>query len=139
MQQPTSATMELDQGSPALQSSRDPERAAEIRRQLRGLALAMFSWTARPPDLAASTATERLLAAAMRPLLPKLRDALLSRLDSTDPAALEAIVGATAAALESILYYAPGDPLPRYAWTFEADGSINLAPVDELTGPADGS
>lgn len=134
-------TQELDQDSTGSRSDLDPERATWMRYQLRGLALALFSWTAREPDLDHSTATERLLARALRPMLPKLRDALLNRLDSTDPAALEAIVGATATALESMLYYAPGDPLPRYAWRFEADGSVDLIALDELNGghrPAEG-
>jgi len=65
----------------------------------------------------------------MRPWLPKLRDALLRRLDDADPAALEAMIGASATALESMLFYAPGEPLPRYVWRFAADGSVNLEPL----------
>lgn len=67
--------------------------------------------------------------------MPRLRDALLSRLSSADPESLEAIIGACATALESILYYAPGPARPRYAftWTTEPDGSsgVRLVPRDQ--------
>lgn len=128
-----------DPASPASPLTVDPARAAELRRQLRGLALALFSWTAADPaDLARSTATERLMARAIRPWLPKLRDALLSRLDSTDPAALEAMLGATATALESILYYAPGEPVERFVWRFHANGGVELVPAGApFTGDMD--
>lgn len=71
------------------------------------------------------------------PLLPKLRDALLARLSNADPAALEAMIGASASALESILYYAPGEPRPRYMfrWATNPDGTprVELAPAAEAT------
>jgi hypothetical protein len=140
MHDPTpTPTTALDPASPASASS-DPARADEIRRQLRGLALALFAWTAQPPDPAASTASERMLARVLAPLLPRLRDALLARLSSADPAALEAIVGASASALESMLYYAPGEPLPRYAfrWTTDAEGAprVELVPAAALRADA---
>lgn len=66
---------------------------------------------------------------AIKPWIPNLRNALLSRLSSADPATLEVLVGATATALESILYYAPGEPLPRMRFDWTADGKLRLAPV----------
>lgn len=122
--------------SPASPSPAD-ERADHLKAQLRGLALVLFSWTARDPDLDHSTVSERLLARAIRPWLPKLRDALLSRLEATDAASLEAMIGATATALESMIYYAPGDPMPRYAWHFRDDGAVELVPAAELAPAAD--
>lgn len=67
---------------------------------------------------------------AIRPWLPSLRDSLLKRLADVDPAALEAMIGASAYALESMIYHAPGTPLPRYAWRFLEGGGVVLEPVD---------
>lgn len=63
----------------------------------------------------------------LRPWIPKMRDGLLSRLSSADPVALERIMGATATALEAILFYAPGTPQPRYRFEWIA-GQLTLLP-----------
>ncbi len=42
-------------------------------------------------------------------------------------------MGATSSAIESMLYYAPGEPLERWIFEFGADGSVLIkpAPTDE--------
>jgi hypothetical protein len=55
----------------------------------------------------------------------------LSKLSEANPAGIEAVLGAVATAIESILYYAPGDPLPRRRFDFAPDGSIVLVPLDD--------
>lgn len=117
----------------------DPARADEIRRQLRALTLTLFAWTAREPDPERSTASERMLSRVIRPLLPRLRDALLLRLSSADPAALEAVIGASATALESILYWSPGTPLERFRFrmTTGPDGAPAVELVPLATDAAD--
>jgi hypothetical protein len=112
--------------------SMDPERAAALRRQMIGLATSIIDRALADVAAAPSTASvsERLLLAALRPQLPKLRLVLLSKLSEANPAGIEAVLGAVATAIESILYYAPGDPLPRRRFDFTPDGSIIL--VDDV-------
>lgn len=45
-------------------------------------------------------------------------------------------MGATATALEGILYYAPGEPLPRRRFAWAADGTMTLVPLEEEEPPA---
>lgn len=127
---------ELEPASPASESF-DPERATELKRQLNGIALALLDSVMREPgDSTAgrpTTAKEKMLARVLRSALPSLRDALLARLSEADPAGLERLIGASASALESILYYAPGEPQPRFRfdWQQGPDGwSVDLVPVD---------
>jgi hypothetical protein len=97
-----------------------------------GLATSIIDRALADVAAAPSTASvsERLLLAALRPQLPKLRLVLLSKLSEANPAGIEAVLGAVATAIESILYYAPGDPLPRRRFDFTPDGSIIL--VDDV-------
>lgn len=110
--------------SPASDSSEqpmDPARAEALRSQLRGIALTFLEAMARPDpaEAARSTASERMMARVLRSQIPRLRDVLLSRLSATDPRGIERIIGATATALESILFYAPGVPEPRFRFEWE--------------------
>lgn len=68
---------------------------------------------------------------ALRPSLPKLRAVLLGRLSETDPAAIERLLGAVSTAIESVLYHAPGDPLPRYRFAFSDAGELLMVPLEE--------
>lgn len=67
-------------------------------------------------------ATERLMMAAVRPWLPKLRDALLSRLSAADPVGLEHVMSATSSALADIIAQAPGTPEPPHVFARTATG-----------------
>jgi hypothetical protein len=69
-----------------------------------------------------------LLSTALRPWIPKLRDVALERLEAADPAALEQLLGAAATMLESIVYHAPGDPLPRRVIAPDELGRPSLQP-----------
>lgn len=64
----------------------------------------------------------------LRKFLPRLRSEFLGKLSSADPVTLERMMGATATAIESILYYAPGDPLERYRFDWSPDGTLALIP-----------
>lgn len=119
----------------------DPARSAYLQDQLRGILHTLLESMARAdPMEAASTASERMMARVLRSQIPRLRDALSSRLSSTDPRGIERILGATATALEAILYYAPGTPEPRmrFEWITPPDGPpvLSLVP-DESRGPSD--
>jgi len=57
----------------------------------------------------------------LRPWVPSLRNALLHKLSEANPVTLEVLVGATATALESILFYAPGTALPRFRFDWVPD------------------
>lgn len=70
--------------------------------------------------------------AMLRPMVPKIRSLLLSKLSSADPAKIEALMGATATALESILYQAPGEPLPRLRFEWTAAGELVLVPDEPV-------
>lgn len=61
---------------------------------------------------------------------------LLSRLSELDPVAIERALGAVATAFESILYYAPGDPLPRAVLVF-VDGRLELVDASAADGSSD--
>jgi hypothetical protein len=111
----------------------DPARAAELRRQLSAIAATLFDAVLAPaktsdPSTGQASPSERMMMRVLRPWIPKLRDALLSKLSEADPVNLEVLVGATATALESILYYAPGDALPRFRFEWR---------IDEATGRPD--
>jgi hypothetical protein len=112
----------------------DQARAEELRRQLAAIAATLFDAVLRPAeDASTASASERMMMRVLRPWIPKLRDACLSRLSNADPVTLERLVGATATALESILYYAPGTPLPRARFDWTPQG-LALVPRD---APAD--
>jgi hypothetical protein len=117
--------------TPAPAPTQSPERAAHIRSQLQ--ATAGWLMGAALADLAGSTDSgssprDRLLSTALRPLLPKIRDTALERLGAADPAHLEQLLGAVATTLESILYHAPGDPLPRCVIAADDAGRPALVP-----------
>ncbi len=108
----------------------DPQRADELRRQITAIATAVLDAITSAPSTATSTdsAQDRMLAKALRPLLPRIRSALLSKISASNPVTLEVLAGATATAIESILYWSPGAPLPRYRFDWRPDGSIELVP-----------
>lgn len=121
-------TSDLAPGAP-----NEPERAAYLRQYL--AAIATRGIDAMVADLSApstdsSSAADRLMMAALRPWIPKLRGLLLARLSEADPASLERVMGAVSAAIEGLLYHAPGDPEPRYRFALDAEGRIRLEPVD---------
>lgn len=72
----------------------------------------------------------------LRPFLPKLRSVLLSKISEADPVAIERALGAAATAFESILFYAPGDPLPRAVLVF-VDGRLELVDAEGADGSPD--
>lgn len=111
----------------------DPARASELSRQVTGIAAtlldAMISGSSGEDDSTAS-ASERMVLRAMRPLTKQIKAALLARISRSDPARVEIMMGATATALESILYHSPGDPLPRYRFDWDAQGELHLVPLE---------
>jgi len=119
----------------------DPARAAELRRLMTSLVTSALDRVLRDLAAGASTASfsERALLAALRPLLPQFRAVLLSKLSEANPAGIEQLMGATATAIESILYHAPGDPLPRQRFDWDEAGQIRLVPLDspELVSAGD--
>lgn len=112
----------------------DPARAEYLRRTVAGLvSAAVAQMTAEPPDGStdsSSSMAERLMMRAISPWIPRLRDMILSRVSSADPADLERWMGAGASALESILWQAPGEPLERFRIEFGPDGRPALVPVE---------
>jgi hypothetical protein len=110
----------------------DPARASELSRQVAAIAAllldAMISGSSEGDDSTASR-QERMLLRTLKPLMRPIRGLLLDKISRSDPARIEIMMGATATALESILYYAPGDSLPRYMFDFGADGELRLAPL----------
>jgi hypothetical protein len=112
----------------------DPARADHLRSQLIQASMLILDKVLTDVQAAGgstASASERLLLLALRPTLPRLRSVLLSRLSAADPAGLEAVMGATATAIESILYQAPGEPLPRRRFEWTADGALILIPIEE--------
>lgn len=107
-----------------------PEREAEIRRQLTGIATALLDAVLVNQEASTEPGSlnERLATQAMRRFLPTIRGMFLARLSKADPATLERLMGATSTAIESILYYAPGDPLPRYLLDWR-DGGLVMTPA----------
>ena len=85
---------------------------------------------APPPARSTGSAglRERALMAALRPLVPQLRQLLLSRLSAGDPEYLEMIAGAIATAIEDVLAAAPGEPLPRFRAGWDAERHLVLTP-----------
>jgi hypothetical protein len=112
----------------------DPARAAELQRQMTAITTALIDRVLA--DIAAGQSTgsvsERLLMAALRPYLPKLRAVLLSKLSEADPAGVERLLGATSTAIEGILYHAPGEALPRMQFGWTAEGSLTLVPLEAV-------
>src|SRR5438046_1937201 len=106
------AADELEQ-VPAPPAPMDPAREAELRRQLTAIAMTLIDRVMADIAGGASTGStsERLLMAALRPSLPKLRNVLLSKLSEADPAGIERLMGATSTAIEGILFHAPGEAL----------------------------
>jgi hypothetical protein len=55
---------------------------------------------------------------------------MIERLSTADPALIERVAGATADLLESVIAYAPGDPLPRMRWDTDATGALVLVAAE---------
>lgn len=109
------------------------ERAAYLRRAVDAIARALLAQMARElaaPSTDSASLADRAMLRMLTPWVPKLQAVLLSKLSETDPASLERIAGATADAIESVIAQAPGDPLPRYRMTWDADGALVLVPID---------
>lgn len=129
---------------PSTTTLRQPEREAEIRRQLTGIATALLDAVLVNQAEAASTDSpaslnERLATQAMRKFLPTIRGMFLARLSKADPVTLERLMGASATAIESILYYAPGEPLPRFVLEWRDEGLTMVpAPAGEQAEPSVG-
>lgn len=111
-----------------------PEREAEIRRQLTGIATALLDAVLLNQEASTEPGSlnERLATQAMRKFLPTIRGMFLGRLSKADPVTLERLMGATSTAIESILYYAPGEPLPRFVLEWREGGlAMSPAPAEE--------
>lgn len=107
-----------------------PERAAALRGQLTGVATALLDAVlAGLEGPSTGSLQERAVTSAIRPFLPSLRSAFLNRLSEADPVLLERLMGATSTAIESILFYAPGDPQPRWVFDWTPDG-LAIHPLD---------
>lgn len=116
-----------------MQNESPPERGEWMRRAtvatvalLLERMLGDLSGTSTDPQ----PATERLMMAAVRPWLPKLRDVLLSRLSAADPVGLEHLMSATSSALGDVIAQAPGVPEPPYVFGRTATG-YELRPATE--------
>ncbi len=107
----------------------DPARAEALRRQLSAIAATLLDAVLAGLEAPSTgSASEQVLTRAIRPFLPRLRSAFLSRLSDADPVTLERLMSATATAIESILYYAPGEPLPRFVFSW-TDAGLELRPA----------
>lgn len=111
-----------------------PERAAYLRRTATGAAAGllrmMLADLASPGSTDTLSMQERMMLGALRPWLPKVERTITDRLSAADPALIERIAGATADLLESVIAYAPGDPLPRMRWEQAPDGALVLVPAE---------
>ena len=115
-----------------------PERAAYLRAVLNRTAEAVLNQLvadlthSRDSSRSPASPSERLLATALRPLLPHIRQAFLARLAEADPASTERLLGAVAWAVEDLIAQAPGDPVPRHAFIWEPGAPVpHLVPADE--------
>lgn len=114
--------------TPAEPAVMDPMRAAYLRGAITAIATALLRAAAE--DLAAGPSTgslsDRMAWGALRPWLPKLEGALLSRLSEADPAALERLMTGVSWTIEGLLASAPGTPEPRQAIEWDARGRPRL-------------
>jgi hypothetical protein len=111
-----------------------PERAAYLRTTtsslLAGLLRMMLADLASPGSTDSLSTSERMMLGALRPWLPKVERTMIERLSTADPALIERVAGATADLLESVIAYAPGDPLPRMRWDTDATGALVLVAAE---------
>lgn len=74
---------------------------------------------------------DKALASLIRPQVPRLQRLLLSKLSELDPIALEECLGAVTRSFDELLAAAPGEPLPRLVFRYDAASqSFVLAPAD---------
>lgn len=116
--------------------AQDPARTAAMRSQLAAVVATMFDAITAPGALDSSMADRspgsRMMARVLRSQLPTLRREISARVSEVDGYALEVMMGAVATAIESTIYYAPGEPAPRhhFVWTTDDQGRphVDLAP-----------
>lgn len=110
----------------------EPARASELTRQVTAIAATLLDAMISGSSEGESTDSpqERMVLRALKPLMRPIRGLLLSKISRSDPARVEIMMGATATALESILYHAPGEPLPRYRFDWDAAGELRLVPLE---------
>lgn len=80
---------------------------------------------------------ERALLRILRPMVPKLRGRVLSKLSELSPAAMEQAAGALATGIEEMLAAAPGRPLVRYRAGWDASGAMVVLPMTRPLGPGE--